>query len=123
MSRTKKFKTAWIILSIISFLLTFGPLLYFVLDAFLKTGVIHNKIALSCTLMVVIMITMLCILREHRPRSLPLIVLIALWCALDSLGGIIITFTITQCLDEFIIDPIKKFCYRRLIINKEIDKR
>lgn len=123
MSRTKKFKTGWIICSILSFLLTFGPLIYFGISAFISTGVVHYKMALCGSLAVVLMITIICKLREYKPRSLPWIVLIALWVSLDHLGAIIIAFTVTQCLDEFVVSPLKRFYRSRYTINKEIDLR
>lgn len=123
MSRTKKFKTGWIICSVLSFLLTFGPLIYFGIEAFITTGVVHYKMALCGSLAIVLMITVICKLREYKPRSLPWIVLIALWIALDSLGAIIIAFTVTQCLDEFVVSPLKRFCRTKYTINKEIDLR
>ena len=123
MSRTKKFKIAWITASIISTILTLVPLLFFSVKAFITTGLIESKMALCGSLTIVLILTIVCKLKEYKPRSLLWIVLVALWLALDSLGAIIITFTVTQCIDEFIVCPIKSYAKWRYTINKEIDKR
>lgn len=123
MSRTKKFKIAWITASIISTILTLVPLLFFSVKAFMTTGLIESKMALCGSLTIVLILTIVCKLKEYKPRSLLWIVLVALWLALDSLGAVVITFTVTQCIDEFIVCPIKNYAKWRYTINREIDKR
>jgi hypothetical protein len=123
MSRTKKLKLTWIIAAAISTLLTLFPLVFFSIKAFMTTGLVESKMALCGSLMIVLILTAVCKLKEYKPRSLLWIVLIALWLALDSLGAIIITFTITQCLDEFLVCPVKNYAKWKYSINKEIDKR
>ena len=123
MSRTKKFKIAWITASIISATLTLFPLIFFSVQAFITTGLIESKMALCGSLTIVLVLTAICKLKEYKPRSLLWIVLVALWLALDSLGAIIITFTVTQCIDEFLVCPIKRYAKERYTINREIDKR
>ena len=123
MSRTKSLKRIWIISSIVSLVLTLFPLIFFSIKAFLTTGLVESKMALCGSLMIVLVLTAVCKLKEYKPRSLLWIVLIAFWLTLDSLGAIIITFTITQCLDEFLVCPVKNYAKLKYSINKEIDKR
>lgn len=123
MSRTKKLKLTWIIATVISTILTLFPLAFFSIKAFLTTGLVESKMALCGSLMIVLVLTAVCKLKEYKPRSLLWIVLIALWLTLDSLGIIIITFTITQCLDEFLVCPVKNHAKKLYDVNKEIDKR
>ena len=119
MERTKKLKRLYITLSIVNFLLSFGPLFYFALDAFITTGIVLNKIVITSTMVIVIMITMLCKLKQHTPRSLPWFVLCGLWIVLDNLGKIIIIFTVTTVLDEFIVQPLRAWVKIRYTIRKE----
>lgn len=123
MSRTKKLKITWIIAAAISTLLTLFPLAFFSIKAFMTTGLVESKMALCGSLLIVLILTAVCKLKEYKPRSLLWIVLVALWLTLDSLGAIIITFTITQCLDEFLVCPVKNYAKWKYSINKEIDKR
>jgi len=123
MQRTKIYKRCWLIASAISLFLTAFPMLFFTIKAFATTGVLENKLALCGTLVVVAMATAVCVLVQYKPRSLLWIILIALWLSLDNLGAVIITFTVTQCLDEFVVCPIKKWSHRIYMINREIDKR
>ena len=122
MPRTKRFKITYIITSIISFLLMVGPLTFYSIKAFLTTGVMQNKFVLSSMILVVIILTVLCALREYKPRSTMWLILVGLWAVLDSLGGIIIAFTITQVLDEFLVSPIKKYSKRIYSIRREQEK-
>lgn len=123
MSRTKKLKITWIIAAAISTVLTLFPLAFFSIKAFMTTGLVESKMALCGSLLIVLVLTAVCKLKEYKPRSLLWIVLVALWLTLDSLGAIIITFTITQCLDEFLVCPVKNYAKWKYSINKEIDKR
>lgn len=99
-----------------------GPLTFYSIKAFLTTGVMQNKFVLSSMILVVIILTVLCALREYKPRSTMWLILVGLWAVLDSLGGIIIAFTITQVLDEFLVSPIKKYSKRIYSIRREQEK-
>ena len=123
MTRTQKFKRLTELFTVLSVLFSLGPLIVYTIKACIITGLVEHKLALVSSLVVVLMLTAVCALMKYKPRSLIWFVVIALWLALDNIGTIILWFGITQCIDEFILCPLKKWSAATYKINKEIDKR
>lgn len=122
-TRTQKFKRLTIGLWIADAVLCFGPLLYYFIMAFIRSGIIESKFALVSSISVAAILTGISILRKSIPKSLPWVAMIALWLVLDNLIPVIWVFAITQVLDEFIVVPMKQYAQRVWLTNKEYDKR
>lgn len=123
MTLTQKYKRIHELLALLSLVCSFGPLIFFTIKACLTTGLVHNKFGLISSVAVVLILTAVCKLKEYKPRSLIWIALCGLWLVFESMGSIIIWFTATQVLDEFILTPMKKRAYRQYSDQKSIDKR
>lgn len=120
-ARTQKFKRLTISLWIADIILCFGPLLYYFIMAFIRSGITESKLALVGTVCVAAMFTALSLLRKSIPKSLPWIAMIALWLVLDNLIPVIWVFAITQVVDEFLVCPLKHWAQHIWFTNKEID--
>lgn len=102
----------------ISILLTIGPGLVFLCIAYFNDTAVVNKTALSITLCVVVILTIIAISRKHLSRSSLWVLLIGLWICLDHFIVILIIIGICQVLDELIISPLYRH-YRRLYYKNE----
>lgn len=124
--QTKKTKGKKIVLSIIHFLLVFGPLLFFVPYAFI-TGAIVTKITLGLASLVSIIIAAIGALSEAAHagfhKSIMWIMIIALLTALTEVKLLIFIMAGASVLDELIFSPLLAKAKTQLITNKELDKR
>ena len=124
MTRTKKLGLIAKILTLFSLLLSFGPLMvYLVLSYSSAVAEPVGKITLTAMLGVSVILSFVCLVNKYSPRCRLWLILIGLYMCLDSFIGCILVLAITQCLDELIISPLAKH-YRNLHrINREIDRR
>lgn len=123
-NQTKKCRRAYWILTILSFILVMGPLLYYVGAAYLAGSiVVTKKLALSATLILTIILWAIGTIQKIAYRSKIFLVLLGLYFCLDSIIMPLVIISICQITDEIIITPARKRTKIRLITNKELDKR
>lgn len=120
---TNKYKTGYIIFSILSVIAFAAPTLWYVIQAFLTTGITTEKVALAGSIMVVLIMSVVALVTKVAPRSRIWIILLGLIICLDNIEVALCWIASTQILDELVLCPIKKFFKDRLVINKQIDKR
>lgn len=124
MTRTKKFKLSAIILTILSFVLSFGPLCTYLVLAFNNaSATAGDKITLMSLCSVAVILSVVCLVAKYTPRCRLWLVLIGLYLCIDNFMGCILVLAITQCVDELIVCPLAKYYRSKYSINREIDKR
>ena len=120
---TKKYSRLGLIFTILSFLLLVGPTLYYVILGFMSATVVVEKVALTATVAMSIMLTFICAVNKIVFRSKIWLLVLALFFVLDNFLVMILIFGITQCVDEIIVSPLAKYFRHKASINREIDKR
>ena len=100
-----------------------GPALFFTAQAFIAGTAVASKIALSSTVLIVVILSIVAAANKIAMRSRLWILLIGLFICLDSVIVIVLTIGICQILDELIFTPLKNYYKTKYTINKEIDKR
>lgn len=123
MTRTKKMKTIAIILSITSFFCMFAPMLIYTFAAFVSGAATIHKVALVSSVAITLILTAISILTKWAARCRIWIILLGLYFCLNNFLGIIITFAITQIIDELALSPLSKYFWDKYHINSEMDKR
>ena len=124
MTRTKKFKLAAILLTVLSFCLSVGPLVVYSVIAFNSAGATTvDKVTLMSMISVGVIMSIVCVINKYTPRCRIWLVLIGLYVCLDNFIGVVLVMAITQCVDELIVHPLAKHYRNKYSINKEIDKR
>lgn len=120
--RTKTYKRRIVIFKILSFISTILPLVVFIVMGFIngECGK-SNKIFLSFTCLIAVMLTLINILYKYHLRSPMFILLLGIYKALNNVLTLIIIISIGIVLDEFIFTPAAKKAKEKWIINKEID--
>lgn len=120
---TKKLHTWLIVLIILSLLLNVGPIAAYCVIAFVEGTVLVEKVALSMTLFVVAILSVIAWANKLVLRSRLWILLAGLFFVLDAFAAPIIIIGVCQVLDELLVSPIKKRIKTRYIVNKEMDRR
>lgn len=120
---TKKLHTWLIVLIILSLLLNVGPIAAYCVIAFVEGTVLVEKVALSMTLFVVAILSVIAWANKLVLRSRLWILLAGLFFVLDAFAAPIIIIGVCQVLDELLVSPIKKKIKTRYIVNKEMDRR
>ena len=122
--RTKNLTVAAWFFSILSLILTWGPMIVYTVMAYQTASAsVSDKVALTSLLSVGVIMSIVCLINKYTLRCRTWLVLIGLWLCLDSVLGCILVIACTQCIDEIIVQPIAKSYRHKLTINKEIDKR
>ena len=122
--RTKNLRIKAYLLTFLSLILSWGPLILYVTQAYLtKTAATSDKIILTSLLAVGVIMSIVCLINKYVLRCRSWLILIGLWLCLDKILGCILVIAITQCLDEIIVQPLARSFRNKLTINKEIDKR
>ena len=121
-NETKKYKKIYTILTIISLALVFGPLLGYIVYAYIVSGTVQ-KLTLTGTIMAAIVLTVISVLFKKNIRSSIFILILGIYVAISKIQVLIIILSITTMLDEFLITPARKTFRDKYTINREIDKR
>lgn len=122
-SPTKKYRFRYWILFAISLAMNILPIGVYVVKAILESSLVHEKLALSMTVMVVIILSIVSLVNKVALRSRLWILLIGIYICLDNIINPLIIFAGCQIVDELIVTPLKNHYKTRLTISKEIDKR
>lgn len=125
--RTKQCKILTIIFGVLHFLCLFGPLLYFVPYGY-ATGAVVEKIAMSFTVIVSVILALISILvsvtaRAGLHRCIMWILITGVLFTLKEIQVFIWIMAITSILDELVFTKIRDHYKAALISNKEIDRR
>lgn len=120
---TAKYTRLWILFLIATILCNIGPLAYYTVKALIVSDLVYEKVALSLTVFIVLILSCVALVNKVALRSRLWIVLIGLWCCLDNFIEPLIVIACCQTLDELIFSPLKNYFKIKLTINKELDKR
>ena len=108
---------------ILSFALNFGPLLYFIIAAFIQ-GDVKQKATIGIVAMVAIILTiMMQLFKYNLKRTLFWLLLLAIFICADKLGPVFITVGVCSVIDEILVQPLHNAYKTSYKTNKEIDKR
>jgi hypothetical protein len=121
--RTSRFRLSFWILAVMSFMLNVAPLAIYAINAVVAADLVYEKVALSMTVFIVLIMTLISIVNKIAFRSRLWIALIGIYICIDSIMTPLIIIAVCQIIDELIISPLKKNQKNKLIINKEMDKR
>jgi hypothetical protein len=121
--RTKRLGKLNALLVFLSTACNVAPLAAYVIIAFLNADLVVEKVTLTMTILVVLILTMVSIVNKIALRSRLWIVLIGIYIALDNILVPLLIISICQVIDELVISPIKRTVNIKLKINKEIDSR
>ena len=120
---TKKITKAAVILTILSFLLCFGPCFFYIAKGLAGGALIAEKVGLVCTIFISLIMSMICLIRKTTFKSSLWLTCIGLWLVLDSIVGMLIITAICQTVDELIVAPLARHFRTKAHINREFDKR
>ena len=120
---TKKSKSLYIAFSTVSFLLTFGPLIYFICLGYANSNLTQEKVALTVTIVFALVLTIINVLFKYSIRSTIWLILLGIYVCIDNIVPLLIMLAVGSILDEFLVTPLAKMFKSKYKINKEIDKR
>lgn len=123
MTITKKYHIAAIILLVVSILLNVAPLATYVVLGLTSGAVIVEKVALTSTIFIVLIMSCIAWMNKTVMRSRIWLIMLGLFFCLDSIATPLIIIAVTQVVDELIVCPLRAHYKNRYTINKEIDKR
>lgn len=119
---TKKHKEKAILYLVASLLITFGPMLFFVIKGFIEGSEV-TKFTMGAMCTVSIILCLVNIIGKKHLRSPLWILLIGVYFCLDKIETLLIILAVTTVLDEFWLTPAYKHHKSKYSINKEIDNR
>lgn len=120
---TKKYRRLFWLFTILSLLLNIAAPAYYVFDGLMGDGIIIEKVALTTSVFIVIILSAVAYINKTSMRSRIWILLLGLYICLDTILTPLLIIAITQILDEWLISPLAKSFRNKLTINKQIDKR
>jgi cell division protein FtsW (lipid II flippase) len=121
--KTKNNRLGYWITSILSLLLWVVPIAIFLFLALMEGTLMYQKIALSLSVLTVLILTLVALTNKMAMRSRTWVLLIGLYVCLQEIMVPIVVFACCQVADELIISPMKSRFKRKYQINKEIDSR
>ena len=121
MTKTYRFKY-WMLFAL-SLLLNICPLAVYTIQALLQGQLVYQKVALTMTVFIVLIMTVISIVNKITLRSRLWIILIGLYLCLGEILTPLIIIAVCQIADEIIVHPLKGHYKNKLTISKEIDKR
>lgn len=120
---TKKYKTLYIIFTALSILATVLPLSIYIIKGYAEADVVSEKVCLTCTILLTLILTIMNIIFKYKLRSIIWILLLGIYVCIENILALIILIAILSILDEFIFTPLKNSFKNKYVINKEMDKR
>lgn len=107
---------------IMSFLLTFLPLIIYGVIAFVQ-GTVENKVSFGLCLTICALFVIMNILMKLKIRCTLWVLLLGIHICLKNIVSLIIIMAISTALDEFVFEPLVRKYSQKASINIEIDKR
>lgn len=123
MNATRKYRKLSFLFGSISVLLNIAPFTIYAFIALVDSALIYQKIALSMTVLVVAILSLVALVNKVAMKSRLWIVLVGIYVCLGEIITPLIIIAVCQVLDELIVSPLHKNFRNKKIINKEIDKR
>lgn len=123
MNTTRKYRKLSFLFGTISVLLNIAPFTIYAFIALVDSALIYQKIALSMTVLVVAILSLVALVNKVAMKSRLWIILVGIYVCLGEIITPLIIIAVCQVLDELIISPLHKNFKNKKIINKEIDKR
>ena len=125
---TKHYQTSHIICCILHFLCIFGPVLYYIPEAFKCASNTVEKSCLSLSLVIALVFTLMMVFCDLKYRagivkSIMWITILGITLCLPAIKTMIIAMAVISIIDEIFIVRLKDSTKAKLIANKEIDKR
>lgn len=120
---TKRYRIIAFLLLITTILLNVGPLAVYSIIGLIEANLVVEKVALSCTIFVVLILSAVAWVNKTTMRSRVWVIILGLYFCLDYFIVPLLIIAITQVLDEWIVSPARKHYKNKYIINKEFDKR
>lgn len=120
---TKKYTILYWIFWTVSILLNVAPLGVYTIRAAVESNLIREKITLTMTVLVVVILTIISFINKIALRSRLWIIMLGVYFCIGEILTPLIIVAVCQILDELIICPLKKYFNNKKTINKEIDKR
>lgn len=120
---TKKYSILSKLFAFLSCLLMAGPLTYYTVHAFLNSTLVKDKVMLSMTLFIVLIMTLVAWFNKITLRSRIWVIIIGLYFILDSFIAPLMIIGACQIIDEWFMVPLHKHYKNLYTINKQIDKR
>ena len=125
MSKTTiKYKKLKTLFSLISLILLFGPLMYFLINSLIFGGLETSKtfVLFSGTFTCIILSTLNLFLNIFN-RSRIWVLLITACIVIPKVSTLIIVMGICTIFEETVIRPLHRYFCNKYLVNKEIDKR
>lgn len=119
---TKKYKKAANTLSIVSWALTFVPIIVYVIVAF-ANGTPAQKLTLGISVIIAGMLVAVNFMMKLNLRSTIWVLMLGVYVCLKNILPLLLIIAISTIIDEMIISPLAKSYKNKYVINKEIDKR
>lgn len=120
---TTKYKRGCRITALISFLLSFGPLIYFVAVAFMN-GDARQKFTIGGVAMLAIVLTIVMQLFKFKlSRTIFWLLGLAAYWVMQNMTVFLIVFMVTSVVDELVVEPLHKHYKNLYKTNKIIDQR
>ena len=120
---TKRYCLLSWVFTIISILCNIAPLAAYSIKAIMETNLTHEKVTLTMTVFVVLLMTLISFINKSAMRSRLWVVLIGIYVCLDYIMTPLIIIACCQIADELIVCPLKNSFKNKYQINKQIDKR
>ena len=120
---TKNYRLKYWIFFITSILLNVTPLAVYAILALCQGQLVYQKVALTMTVFIVLIMTAISIVNKITLRSRLWLILIGVYVCIGEILTPLIIIACCQCVDEIIIHPLKQRYKTKLTISKEIDKR
>lgn len=120
---TKRIKRKYNFVVLLSFLFNFCPFFVYGIKALFEADLVHEKVALSMTVLIVLILTIISKVNEIMIKSRLWIILLGIYFCIDYILYPLLIIAITQIIDELILMPLKKYLKNKKTINMELDKR
>lgn len=120
---TKSKRFAARITGLLSFLLSIGPAIYFVTEAFIN-GEMKQKFTIGALCTIVLILSVIMWLTKYNlRRTIFWILVFGIFAVADKLAVMFIIMGVCNIIDEVIMTPLHKSFKTAYKTNKEIDKR
>lgn len=120
---TKNYRIKYWIFLIASILLNVTPLVVYTIMALCQGQLIYQKVALTMTVFVVLIMTVISMVNKITLRSRLWLLLIGVYLCIGEILTPLIIIAVCQTVDEIVVHPLKMTYKNKLTISKEIDKR
>lgn len=120
---TKKYRNLARLFSVLSFILTLGPILYYIITGYIEADLTKEKVTLTCMVMCSIILVAINVLLKYNIRSTIWLLVLGIYVCVDNIMPLLLMVALGTIADEFIVTPLKKSFKNKYSINREIDKR